>query len=138
MGEVERVAKVRELWDAYARSGLDAMLALVPEDVTWEPHTAGGRVFRTHDELRAHWHSAEQRGERSEPRIREILAEGRFVLVLGQLRNVAPGYISDSPLVWLYCFDADDQVAHASGHPSRARALQRMADLQGDGDRPSR
>ena len=129
MGERERVAAVQELWDAFARDGVDAMLALVPEDVVWEPHTAGGRVFRTHDELREHWSGADRRGERIEPRVREILAEGSCVLVLGQLRTVSPGYISDSPLVWLYCFDSDDRLRHASGHASRDHAIRRMSQI---------
>jgi anti-anti-sigma factor len=52
------VGYVRDLYNLWWLSGLEAMLAAVPEDVRWEPSLADGRVLVGSDELRRYWADA--------------------------------------------------------------------------------
>jgi anti-anti-sigma factor len=52
------VGYVRDIYNLWWLSGLDAMLELVPDDVRWEPSTANGRVLVGSDELRRFWADA--------------------------------------------------------------------------------
>ncbi len=53
------VGYVRNLYNLWWRSGLDAMLEHVPNDVEWEPSPADGRVLRGSDELLPYWAAAD-------------------------------------------------------------------------------
>jgi anti-anti-sigma factor len=53
------VGYVRELYNLWWLSGLDAMVQHVPHDVAWEPSPADGRVLRGSDELLRYWAGAQ-------------------------------------------------------------------------------
>jgi anti-anti-sigma factor len=53
------IGYVRNLYNLWWLSGLEAMIEHVPRDVEWEPSTADGRVLKGSDELLRYWSGAE-------------------------------------------------------------------------------
>ena len=52
-GAAERNLKyVRRIWSVFARSGLEALIGLIPPDVEWQPWGAAGRTLHGSEELR--------------------------------------------------------------------------------------
>jgi ketosteroid isomerase-like protein len=121
----DHVDYVRRLWRAYERQGLDAMLALTPPDVVWEPLRGSGRLLRTHDELRAYFNEHERAGRSQEARVYTFEPVGDHVLVAGSLRDVEPHGFRESQPTWVYFF-RDGRLVRAVGYQSETEARAAM------------
>jgi hypothetical protein len=55
---IRNIGYMRALYSVWHTQGIDAMVALVPEDVDWQPSEAEGRVLRGSDELLEFWDGA--------------------------------------------------------------------------------
>jgi ketosteroid isomerase-like protein len=116
------VVQVRQMWDSWARGGVEAMLAYVDADVDWTPHSARGRVLHGSDELRAYWTEVALRGERHEPTLYGIERHGDSVVATGALRVVGNGRLTETQLAWVMDFD-DGRLRSATAYSTRAEAL---------------
>jgi limonene-1,2-epoxide hydrolase len=114
---------VRELWTAFERNGLQAMLELVPPDVEWAPVAAGERVLHGSDEIRAFWSQEEASGHREQAVAYRFEQDGDAVLVSGSLRQFAAHGWSDSQPLWVFFF-SNGQLRRAQGFRSRSEALE--------------
>ena len=120
------VLQVREMWDAWFRGGVDAMLAYVDEDVEWTPHAARGRVLHGSEELRAYWSEVALKGERHEPTLYSIERHGDSIVATGALRVVGNGRLTETQLAWVLTF-ADGRLRTATAYSTRADALRAAA-----------
>src|SRR5439155_17994723 len=50
----DNVELVRQLWSAFERGGIEAVLEIADRDVEWEPYGGGGTVYHGHEGLRAY------------------------------------------------------------------------------------
>jgi ketosteroid isomerase-like protein len=116
---------VRGLWSAWERHGLEAMLALTPPDVEWQPVASDGRVLRGAEEVRAFWARQEAGGIREQAVPYRFEEQGDVVLVAGSLRQFAAHGWSDSQPVWGFFFE-DGRLRRAVGFRSRAEAREAM------------
>jgi hypothetical protein len=119
-------AFVRELWEAYDRHGIEAMLERVPDDVVWQPVAAGGEPMRTKDELRDFWTRLEAAGGREQAVAYRYEQEGECVLVSGSLRQFGPHGWSDSQPLWVFFF-REGRLCRAQGFRSRNDATAAVA-----------
>jgi ketosteroid isomerase-like protein len=126
--EDHRAVQVREMWRAYARGGVDAMLACVDDDVEWMPFAAGGRVLHGSEELRDYHAGLTGRGERHEPTVYAVEAHGDAIVLTGALRVLRDGRLIESQIAWVYSFSGE-RLASAAGYGSRAEALRAIAAL---------
>jgi ketosteroid isomerase-like protein len=122
----ELVAQVQGIWDAYARGGLEGMLAVAHDDVEWSPHHAAGRVLHGSDEMRAFYAERADAGVRIEPTVYELERVGDAVVMTGSLRVLSRGRLTESQLAWVYTF-SDGRLRSATAYPTRAEALRAVA-----------
>jgi ketosteroid isomerase-like protein len=122
----DHVDYVRRLWRTMERQGLDAMLALAPPDVLWEPLRAAGRALRSHDELRAYFAEMDRSGRPQEASVYSFEAVGSSVLVTGQLRDFDAHGFNDSQPAWVYFF-RDGRLVRAVGYHTDAEARAAIA-----------
>jgi anti-anti-sigma factor len=122
MARTNNAAIVRAMWDAWSQEGVDAFLALVPEDVEWRPHVSGGKPLWGSGDVRSLFKRLEERGERLEAEITEIEEIGEeSVLVAGTMRRHGPQGTAEDQMAWLYSF-RDGRLWRASAHNSQAEA----------------
>jgi hypothetical protein len=122
----DHVDYVRRLWRTMERQGLDAMLALTPPDVLWEPLRAAGRALRSPDELRAYFAEMDREGRPQEASVYTFEAVGSCVLVTGQLRDFDAHGFNDSQPAWVYFFRGD-RLVRAVGYETDAEARAAIA-----------
>ena len=123
------VQVVRELWEAYAAGGADAMLAAAGEDVVWQPHVTPGRIYRTTAELRAALVVLEEQGVRYEARLQDLEEHGNVVLVSGTVRIDRSGEVEEREAHWAYHF-REGRLWRQSTHASREDALDALTALR--------
>jgi anti-sigma B factor antagonist len=124
-----QVQMVRDLWHAHEAGGLDAFFAAAGEDVVWQPHLAGDRVFRSTAELREAMAALAGQGIRYEPQLHDLEQHGNVVLVHGVLRISDNGESEDKPLHWAYHF-RNGRLARQSTYESREEALEALSALR--------
>lgn len=116
------VEVIEELWAAFGRGGIAAMLELVDEEVDWMPSAAGGRVLRGHDELLA-WARSLQPGERIlNAHVYALEQRGESVLVAGHLRIERGSEVVARQMHWLYTFSGG-RLRRAEAFATREEAL---------------
>jgi anti-sigma B factor antagonist len=120
---------VRTLWEAHATGGLDAALDAAGEDVVWQPHVTGGRVFRGTAELRAALDALIADGTSFEAELHGIEEHEGVVLASGTLRLHRNGTAHESPLYWAYHF-RNGRLWRQSTHASRQDALDALVALR--------
>lgn len=120
----DHVERIREYFEVWSREGLEAYLAMVPDDVEFVPYSAGGQRLSGKASLREFWDAAAARGERIEVEDIELEAIDRDnILVTGILvRHTREGKTSH-PIAWLYSF-RDSRLWRASGHSTAREARQ--------------
>jgi anti-anti-sigma factor len=123
------VELVRDLWRAHETGGLDAFCAVAGEDVVWQPHIAGGRVFRSTSELREAMEALAAQGIRYEPQLHDLEQHGDVVLVHGVLRVSNNGSFDETPVHWAYHF-RDGRLRRQTTHASREDALEALVALR--------
>jgi anti-anti-sigma factor len=123
------VVEVRRLWKVWQRDGIEALTESVPDDVEWQPYSAGGRRLSSTRELRDFFTN----------RVDEVLTAELFdveavepdaVIATGVLRRETARATSATQVAWLYCFE-HGRLRRASGHSSSAEAREsaRLQDL---------
>ncbi len=118
----DNVELVRQLWIAFERGGIDAVLEIVDPDVEWEPYGGGGTVYRGHDGLRAYMSGRRERGEEAEGRLYSAFAKGDAVVARGELRiRGEHGLVTMQP-GWLYEF-RNGKLIRFRGFPTQEAAL---------------
>jgi anti-sigma B factor antagonist len=98
------VELVRDLWQAHATGGLEAVLALAGDDVIWQPHLIGGRVLRGSAELREAFAALAADGVRCEATLGDVEEHGPTVLATGTLRVERGDDVEETSLCWAYHF----------------------------------
>jgi ketosteroid isomerase-like protein len=126
-----RIAYVRRLYEAHGRGDDEAMLALVPKDVVWQPVDGEGVVCRSRAELEAFFARRARSGVRLEASAETFEEVGESVVVSGSARLFDPGGgFREVSVVWIYAF-AGDVLRAVQSYPSRAEALMAI------GERPA-
>ncbi len=123
MGESENVARVREMWAAYDKGGLEAILDFAAPDAEWRPYSAQGRVFAGTDEYRAFIAEMGDRGEVVESRLFDVHAQNDCVVASGRLRLRSTDGMWDYPMHWVHRF-RDGQIVWTASFPELAKALE--------------
>jgi anti-sigma B factor antagonist len=95
----------------------------------WQPHIAGGRVYRSTSELREAMAILAAEGVTYEPELHDLEQHGDVVLVHGLLRVSRNGTSSETPVHWAYHF-RDGRLRRQTTHASREDALETLAALQ--------
>jgi anti-sigma B factor antagonist len=123
------VQHVRDLWRAHDSGGLDAFCAAAGEDVVWQPHITGGRVFRTTSELRDAMAALAEQGIRYESELHDLEQHGNVVLVHGVVRVSNNGGFHETPMHWAYHFRGG-RLWRQTTYASREEALEALAALR--------
>ena len=123
------VQLVRELWRAHESGGLEAFYAAAGEDVVWQPHIAGGRVYRSTSELREAMTILAGEGISYESELHDLERHGDVVLVHGVLRVSRNGTSSETQVHWAYHF-RDGRLRRQTTHASREDALETLVALR--------
>jgi anti-anti-sigma factor len=123
------VQHVRDLWRAHDAGGLDAFCAAAGEDVVWQPHITGGRVFRTTSELRDAMAALAEQGIRYESELHDLEQHGNVVLVHGVVRVSNNGGFHETPMHWAYHFRGG-RLWRQTTYASREEALEALAALR--------
>jgi ketosteroid isomerase-like protein len=118
----DHVELVRQLWSAFERGGIEAVLEIVDPDVEWEPYGGGGRVYRGHEGLRAYMEERRARKEEADGRLYSAFAKGDFVVARGEVRiHSEHGMVTMQP-GWLYEFRGG-RLIRFRGFPTQEAAL---------------
>jgi anti-anti-sigma factor len=123
------VQLVRDLWSAHEAGGLDAFFDAAGDDVVWQPHLTGGRVFYSTAELRETMAAVEREGVRYEPELYDLEQHGSVVLAHGVLRVSRNGRVEETALHWAYHFRAG-RLWRQTTHASREDALDALTALR--------
>ena len=97
------VMRVRGLWRAFDRGGLDAVLAIADPDVEWIPFGGGGRTYQGHDGLREFWERRSRTAGGVETQALSFAGYGDRVLVYGSVASGA----EERRVWWLYTFEGE-------------------------------
>lgn len=129
-----RADHIRHLFAVWTRDGLDAVLALMPDDVEWAPLTADGRRFDSAG-LRAFFEEERRGGDVREFEVVDVEEIHDHVLVTGKLHvRSGDARVEVQPCL-VYRFDGD-RVSSVVGHPTRAAALAAIAGPPAGGTGP--
>lgn len=120
---------VRQLWDAHEAGGIDAFLQAAGEDVVWQPHIAGGRIYRSTAELRAALAGLAASGVEYEVKLHGLEQHDDVVLASGTLRVTGNGAVREDTVHWAYHF-REGRLWRQSTHASREEALDALVALR--------
>jgi anti-anti-sigma factor len=123
------VQLVRDLWTAHEAGGLDAFFAAAGEDVVWQPHLTGDRVFHSTAELREAMAAVDEQGVRYEPELYDLEQHGSVVLAHGVLRVSRNGSVEETEVHWAYHFRGG-RLWRQTTHASREDALDAISALR--------
>jgi ketosteroid isomerase-like protein len=114
---------VREVWAAFQRDGVAAVLDLAWPDARWRPHSAHGRRFESTAEYRAQLARLTDAGERVEAQGFGMWSHVDVVVVRGRMRvRGRRGLLEDTRMYWLFGV-RDDRLARVSSSPDLAGLL---------------
>jgi hypothetical protein len=120
------VEQVRALWAAYARSGVDAMHALVGDaPIEWVPMDAEEPV--PPEQIWGEW--GRRRGEHQSVTIHSLEEHGSCVIAHGSMRTFHESGFADVQPSWAYFF-RDGVLVRAAGYPTREAALEAVTRWQ--------
>ena len=118
----DNVDLVRQLWTAFERGGIDAVLEIVDPDVEWQPYGGGGTVYRGHAGLRAYMNERRDRNEEADARLYSAFAKGDCVVARGEVQiRSEHGVVTMQP-GWLYEFH-EGKLVRFRGFPTQEAAL---------------
>jgi anti-sigma B factor antagonist len=98
------VELVRDLWDAQATGGVNALLDVAGDDVIWQPYLVDGRILRGSAELRAAFAELADQGVSYEATLHDVEEHGNAVLATGTLRIRRSGEVEETTRCWAYHF----------------------------------
>jgi ketosteroid isomerase-like protein len=113
------VEKVRGLWRAFARGGIEDVLEIADEDVVWIPYD--GTVLKGHEDLKSWWRRRAAQAGTSVATAHSFTDFGDHVLVYGHVE--ASG--SEARVFWVYTF-TEDRLIRFEAFPDDASALAAM------------
>jgi anti-sigma B factor antagonist len=122
MAELSPVDVVRELWERFARDGIEAALGLVDEDVVYLLQLAGGRVLHSRSEVRSAFADLERQGLSLEARLDTLEARGDAVVASGTVRMHGPAGEQEGQYHWVFHF-AGGRLRRLSVYEGRDEAL---------------
>jgi ketosteroid isomerase-like protein len=118
----DNVELVRQLWTAFERGGIDAVLEIADLDVEWEPYGGGGTVYRGHAGLRSYMEWRAERNEQADARLYSAFAKGDSVVARGEVRiQGEQGVVTMQP-GWLYEF-REGKLVRFRGFPTQEAAM---------------
>jgi ketosteroid isomerase-like protein len=118
----DNVELVRQLWSAFERGGIDAVLDIADTDVEWEPYGGGGMVYRGHAGLRSYMEWRADRNEETDARLYSAFAKGEAVVARGEVRiRGEQGIVTMQP-GWLYEF-REGKLVRFRGFPTQEAAM---------------
>jgi anti-sigma B factor antagonist len=123
------VELVRDLWQAHATGGIDALLDVAGDDVIWQPHLADGRVLRGSAELREAFAALAAEGIRYEATLQDVEEHGPAVLATGTLRVHRKGAVEETTLCWAYHFRGG-RLRRQTTYANRDEALDTLTALR--------
>jgi ketosteroid isomerase-like protein len=118
----DNVELVRQLWTAFERGGIDAVLEIADTDVEWEPYAAGGVVYRGHAGLKAYMDARAERSEEADGRLYSAFAKGDCVVARGEVRIRGPQGVVTMQPGWLYEF-REGKLVRFRGFPTQEAAM---------------
>jgi ketosteroid isomerase-like protein len=118
----DNVELVRQLWTAFERGGIEAVLEIVDADVEWEPYGGGGVVYRGHEGLRAYMQARRERNEEADGRLYSAFAKGDAVVARGEIRIRGEHGIVTMQPGWLYEF-REGKLVRFRGFPTQEAAM---------------
>jgi ketosteroid isomerase-like protein len=118
----DNVELVRQLWTAFERGGIDAVLEIADTDVEWEPYGGGGVVYRGHAGLKAYMDRRVERNEEADARLYSAFAKGDCVVARGEVRIRGPQGVVTMQPGWLYEF-REGKLVRFRGFPTQEAAL---------------
>jgi ketosteroid isomerase-like protein len=118
----DKVELVKQLWSAFERGGIEAVLEIADEDVEWEPYGGGGAVYRGHEGLRAYMQERVDRNEQADGRLYSAFAKGDAVVAKGEIRIQGEQGIVTMQPGWLYEF-REGKLVRFRGFPTQDAAL---------------
>jgi anti-sigma B factor antagonist len=120
---------VRELWDAHAAGGMEAFLDAAGEDVIWQPHISGGRIYRSTSELREAMAVLRTEGMVYEVELEGLEQHDDVVVASGRLRFQRNGAMHEHRVHWAYHF-REGRLWRQSTHASRDEAVETLKALR--------
>jgi ketosteroid isomerase-like protein len=122
--EAERL--VREVWAAFQREGLPAVLALAHDDARWRPHSAQHRMFESTAEYREQLDRMADAGERVEATGIGLWSHHDIVVIRGRMRiRGRRGLLEDTRMYWLFGV-RDGRLSWVSSSPDLAGLLREV------------
>jgi len=122
--EAERF--VREVWAAFQREGIPAVLALAHDDAQWRPHSAHQRQFATTEEYREQLGRMTDAGERVEATGIGLWSHHDVAVVRGRMRiRGRRGLLEDTRMYWLFGV-RDGRLSWVSSSPDLAGLLREV------------
>jgi ketosteroid isomerase-like protein len=118
----DNVELVRQLWSAFEKGGIEAVLEIVDPDVEWQPYGGGGAIYHGHDGLRAYMQERRSRNEQAEGRLYSAFAKGNYVVARGEIRIRGEHGIVTMQPAWLYEFH-EGRLVRFRGFPTQEAAL---------------
>jgi ketosteroid isomerase-like protein len=119
--EAERF--VRAVWAAFRREGIAGVLPMAADDAHWQPHSAGGRHFRSTAEYREQLERVTATGENVEASATGVWSHGDVVVVRGRMRiRRRGGVVEDTRMYWLFGVRGE-QLARVASSPDLAGLL---------------
>lgn len=93
MNEQENTRVVQQIYEAFEREDVEALLRLVADDAEWvDPGPAGtptAGTWKGHDQIRRWFAAAQESYEFQQFEPRQYVAQGDYVVVLGYYRGTA-------------------------------------------------
>jgi hypothetical protein len=120
-------ARVRAIWRAYEREGVEGVRRLVGPDVEWVPYSGGGQVLEGADALGAWSEKAEIRAS-----VHGYETYGPCVLVHGSLRVFRDAGFLDVQPSWVYFFRGE-RLVRAVAYATRQEALAAISEFRSAG-----
>jgi anti-anti-sigma factor len=129
------VELVRDLWEAHATGGLEAVLKLAGDDVIWQPYLTDGRVLRGSEELREAFAGLAAEGVQFDATLQDIEEQGNAVLATGTLRVRRDNSIEEITRCWVYHFRSG-RLRRQTSFATREEAVETVAALRSVSDAP--
>jgi anti-anti-sigma factor len=124
-----QVQVIRDLWRVHETGGLDAFFAAAGDDVVWQPHITGDRIFRSTAELREAMAAVAEQGIGYEPELHDLEQHGSIVLAHGVLRVSRNGSVEETPVHWAYHFRAG-RLWRQTTYATREEAIEAISALR--------
>ena len=122
----ERFGTVRAMWESFLTGEIDRMLSYAAADARFRPYAAGGREFRSHQELREFIAACVAGGRVVDPRAYGVEPRGSGLIVFGTLEIRGSGGMTETPLYWAFGFNGP-LVNMAAGYDRHDAAVAAIA-----------